>query len=155
MMPALLTCREDNMSKLAIYSSDDDSDLGDDDTAAEKDELRNGGETGLREDQPSTGRTEAVSEFSNLAGMSAATTSVFPLKKAAALAGDAALGGRTLGLVPSYSTTGYAGWSKFCLATSDGEHEEDGSDTDSFKQNKEVRRCLFVKIIIQGWVCWW
>ena len=140
-MPALLTCREDNMSKLAIYSSDDDSDLD----GIGKDE-RGGGATARHEDQPSTGRTEAVSEFSNLAGMSAATVaSAFPLKRTA-MAGDNG-GGRALELVPSYSTTGYAGWSKFCLATSDGE-QEDENDSDSSEPRKEVSSTQLIDVFV-------
>lgn len=142
MMPGLLTCREDNMSKLGIYSSDDDDDDDDDydydiriRDDPDKGEL--GSAAGRHEDQPSTGRTEAVSEFSNMAGLSATAATAFPTKKAAMMAGDGIAGGRTLELVPSYSTTGYAGWSKFCLATSDGEQEEH-EDSDFFAERKEV-----------------
>ncbi|CAM9582506.1 unnamed protein product, partial [Ectocarpus fasciculatus] len=124
-MPGLLTCRDDNMSKLATYSDDDSSD----DQA-----LRDGhgNPPGDKNEQPSTGRTVAVSEFSNLAGTSAAATVVFPPRKPAA-GGDGT--GRSLGLVPSYSTVEYAGWSKFCLATSDTENE--GDSLGSFEQAKE------------------
>lgn len=132
-MPGLLTCREDNMSTLATYSEEDGSsdchDGGGDrhrrTKSAESDKNK----------QPSTGRTETVSEFSNLAGLSgaaAAAGGVFPFTKASAT--DA----KSLELVSSYSTAGYAGWSKFCLATSDGEEEEDSDGFRSFGQTKEV-----------------
>lgn len=126
LMPGLLTCRDDNMSKLATYSDDDSDDQV----------LRDwrGNPPGDKNEQPSTGRTVAASEFSNLAGTSAAATVVSPPRKPAA-GGDGT--GRSLGLVPSYSTAEYAGWSKFCLATSDTENE--GSSSGSFEQAKEVR----------------
>ncbi|CBJ30675.1 hypothetical protein Esi_0209_0037 [Ectocarpus siliculosus] len=125
LMPGLLTCRDDNMSKLATYSDDDSDDqaLGD----------GRGKPAGDTNEQPSTGRTVAVSEFSNLAGTSAAATVVFPPRKPAA-DGDGRAG-RSLGLVPSYSSVEYAGWSKFCLASSDTENE--GGSSGSFEQAKE------------------
>ena len=123
-LPGLLTPHEGNMSKLGPYSSDDDSG----DEFADKDGDKNA--AGHGDEQPSTGRTEAVSEFSNLAG-----TSAIPSKKS--VAGERASVGRALELVSSYSTVGYAGWSKFALSTSDGEEEEEDGST-SFEQNKPV-----------------
>ncbi|CAM9690151.1 unnamed protein product, partial [Scytosiphon promiscuus] len=130
-MPGLLTCREDNMSKLATYSEEDDSDSHDVGGADQR--RRHASTDSDKNKQPSTGRTVAVSEFSNLAGLSGAAAAVgaFPFKRAAAT--DA----RSLELVSSYSTAGYAGWSKFCLATSDGEEEEDLDAFSSFGQAKE------------------
>ncbi|CAB1097424.1 unnamed protein product [Ectocarpus sp. CCAP 1310/34] len=126
LMPGLLTCRDDNMSKLATHSDDDSGDqaLG----------HGHGSPAGDKNEQPSTGRTVAVSEFSNLAGTGAAATVVFPPRKPAA-GGDGRAGRSSLGLVPSYSSVEYAGWSKFCLASSDTENE--GGSSDSFEQAKE------------------
>lgn len=120
------------MSKLGIYSSDDDNYQDD----ADKDERDS--TTGGHEDheQPSTGRTEAVLGSSNLAGMGATTASSGFFSKKAAMTKDV-VGGRALELAPSYATAGYAGWSNFCLATSDGDQEEHDY-SDSFKQEKEV-----------------
>ncbi|CAM9404862.1 unnamed protein product [Hapterophycus canaliculatus] len=131
MMPGLLTCREDNMSKLATYSEEDDSDHHDGGGADQHRRTKSADSD--KSKQPSTGRTAAVSEFSNLAGLSGAAAAAgdFPFKRAAAA--DA----RSLELVSSYSTAGYAGWSKFCLATSDGEEEEDLDTFRSFGQEKE------------------
>ncbi|CAN0541245.1 unnamed protein product, partial [Ectocarpus sp. 12 AP-2014] len=52
LMPGLLTCRDDNMSKLATHSDDDSDDQA----------LRNGhgNPAGDKNEQPSTGRTVAV-----------------------------------------------------------------------------------------------
>lgn len=132
-MPGLLTCRDDNMSKLATYSEEDDSDCPD--VVRADQHRRSRSVDGDKNKQLSTGRTEAVSEFSNLAGLSGAAAAgggAFPFKRAAAA--DA----RSLELVSSYSTAGYAGWSKFCLATSDGEEEEDLDVFSSFGRTKEV-----------------
>lgn len=126
------------MSKLATYTDDDDSDCldnrGDADYADQHRRIKSADSD--KNMQPSTGRTEAVSEFSNLAGLSAtaATTSGACQTKKTAAADD-----RPLALVSSYSTAGYAGWSKFCLAVSDGEGDEDLDIHYTFGQTKQVR----------------